>query len=195
MTTLIVTANKDNNLCQLPNRWIDFIRFSQWQNILLSVIHAPCSCYTLQLLGRKRNLNLKIKNLKIRTCQKRVWCHPECIASCSLDSKHGHPFSGLTLLQRLQRVGAWNSLCFQSRGFCFRTHRLLHSFVCQFIYVLEVTEGVRCELALQSPYRTKLEPQKRVTENESKANNHNFMICMGAKTSSQDGLGELVKFL
>lgn len=62
-------------------------------------------------------------------------------------------------------------------------------------YILEVTEGVRYELAQQSPHRTKLEPQKRGTENESKVNNHNYVICIGAKAPSKDGLGELVKFL
>lgn len=96
----------------------------------------------------------------------------------------GTPSGGPTLLQRSQRVGACHALFSRAEIFASGHTAFCTVWYFQFTYILEVTEGVRCEPPLQSPYRTKLELQKRVTKNESKVNNHNFMICMGAKVHS-----------
>lgn len=51
-------------------------------------------------------------------------------------------------------------------------------------HILEVTEGMRCELPMQASYRTIPEPQKRVTKNECKVNYHHYMIYMVVKAHS-----------
>lgn len=128
---LIVMANKDNDSCQLLNRWIDSIRFSQWQNTLLSVIHLSCSHYILQLPGKKHVL-------KIRTWQKRVQFHSNLITPHSLQThcyclfpsnKLGHPFRWSYFVSKITKSRCMQCFILQSIDFCLRTHSHLQRFM------------------------------------------------------------------
>lgn len=91
---------------------------------------------------------------------------------------------GLNFLQRLQRVGACNALFSRAEISASGQTAIYTGWCFQSTYILEVTEGVRCELPMQAPYRTPPEPQKRETKNECKVNYHHYMICMVAKVHS-----------
>lgn len=106
------------------------------------------------------------------------------IAVYSLEISLGIPSGGLTLFQRLQRVGACNALFSKAEIFVLGHTAIYTGWCFQSTYILEMTEGVSCELDMQAPYRTIPEPQKRVTKNECKVNCHHYMICMVAKAHS-----------
>lgn len=123
---LIVTANKDNDLCQLLNRWIDSIKFSQWQNILLSAIHASCSRYALQLPGKK-------VVLEIQTWQERVQFHLDCTAPHSFTVPSPviswGTFRWSYFVSKITKCRCRQCFILRNRDFCFRTHSHLHRLV------------------------------------------------------------------
>lgn len=167
-------ASKDNDLCQLLNRWTDSTSFSQWQNILLSVPHASCSPYTLQLVGNRGVW-------KIWPWQKRIWFQPDsmlpakpALLSAPWSRSLGTPLANLTLFRRLQ---SRCTQCFtlQRRGFCFRTQADASSLLpgWKWLKVWDVNYPCR--------RHTELCLNFSVTQNECKVNYHPYMICMVVK--------------